>query len=364
MGTWGTGIYSNDIAADVKEMCAEIFPFLSIEEGNKLIFDEYDDLINSSVIDNEYASFWYALADWQWNHGVLSDLIKERTLELLYNYVGISDWVESACKPDVKKRKSVLDQLRKKLETPQPPLKLPKVRLEKPKHKRGDIVVFQMDDSKKGFDRSWKIEYLRPTYIYASEKISNAITEKFTPPKDLSRNYAAIICVGTVKERYSHYIDNVYNEKSVYAIYNYCKYDRPTLDTLSKCGFLPHIAWSSNAQIGDNYGITESIEWEYKYTFICESFRKNSNYLGECYILHCDNEANRFEYLLSRKSYSNDYLSVTDLEVAYMQSNEEKLRLLNVDIYIDDLLDTSIKNPDLNSPDHLDRIRGGGKYSE
>ena len=36
MGTWGTGIYSNDTAEDVRDICQEIFPFVSVEEGIRI----------------------------------------------------------------------------------------------------------------------------------------------------------------------------------------------------------------------------------------------------------------------------------------------------------------------------------------
>ena len=70
MGTWGSGLYSNDIAEDVRDMCNEIFPFVDIKEGNKILFTEFSEIVNLSITDNDSASFWYALADWQWKKEV------------------------------------------------------------------------------------------------------------------------------------------------------------------------------------------------------------------------------------------------------------------------------------------------------
>ncbi len=362
MGTWGTGIYSDDTASDIKILCNEIFPFVSVEEGNQIIFEEYKEIINSNILDNTSASFWYALADWQWNHGILDDSIKERALALLHDYVGISEWEESGSKADVKKRKAVLDKLREKLETAQPPKTLPKVRLEKPKHKAGDIIVFQMNGSRKGFESAWQIEYMSPGYVYKSTAINERITDRFEPAKDFSGNFAAVICIGSVKEPYSHHISGIYNEKSVYAIYNYCKPEKPTLESLSKCGFLPHIAWICDLKAGSNHGTTVSIDWEYKFTFIAENFKKESGYLGECFTLYRKDEVERFTNLLARKTYSQDYHYKTDLCTAFSDSNSERLRLMEIGISIDDLLDMDIKNPNFRIPDELDRIGGLGKY--
>ena len=83
MGIWGTGIYSNDTAEDVRDICQEIFPFVSVEEGNRIIFQEFAELINSNLQDDDYASFWYALADWQWKHGILTEEIRIKAIGLL-----------------------------------------------------------------------------------------------------------------------------------------------------------------------------------------------------------------------------------------------------------------------------------------
>ena len=45
MGTWGTGIYGNDTAEEVREFCNEIFPFVSVEEGNRIVFREFKDIL-------------------------------------------------------------------------------------------------------------------------------------------------------------------------------------------------------------------------------------------------------------------------------------------------------------------------------
>ena len=111
MGSWGTALYSNDTSSDVRDMCNEVYPLVGIEEGTKQILKEYADIIDSNIIDNDYADFWFALADWQWKHGILTDVIKNKTISLLEAHTGIEEWKESGTAADVKKRIAVMEKL-------------------------------------------------------------------------------------------------------------------------------------------------------------------------------------------------------------------------------------------------------------
>ena len=96
MGTWGTGIYGNDTAEDVREFCNEIFPLVSVEEGNRIVFREFKDILEDDLIDDDYASFWYSLADWQWKHGILCEDIRMKTIQLA-GQILLSDGRELSC---------------------------------------------------------------------------------------------------------------------------------------------------------------------------------------------------------------------------------------------------------------------------
>ena len=169
MGAWGTGLYSNDTSSDVRDMCNEVYPLVGVEKGTQLIIEEYADIVNSDVFDNDYADFWFALADWQWKHGILSDEIRDKTISLLEMQAGIDEWEGT----NVKKRLAVMEKMLGQLKTPQPDVKIPKAKLAKPKHKPGDIVVFRTCD--KGYqyaDSVWNIEFCGFTYSY-NEQIAN-----------------------------------------------------------------------------------------------------------------------------------------------------------------------------------------------
>ena len=144
MGTWGTGLYSCDIAEDVKLACNDVFAFYDVKKGNEIILNTFKDVVNQECDDNEAASFWYALADWQWKHGILTEEIRTKALMLLENYTGIKEWETFGNTRDVKQRRVVLDKLSRQLLLRQPDVKLPKATLAKPKHKCGDIIIFKI----------------------------------------------------------------------------------------------------------------------------------------------------------------------------------------------------------------------------
>lgn len=118
MGTWGTGIYANDIAEDVKDLCEEIFPFVEVEAGNRIVFAEFKDIVTAPIQDGECAAFWFALADWQWKHGILTQTIHSQAMALLEQNAGLADWQNDGSSADIKRRKQVLERLKLQLMQP------------------------------------------------------------------------------------------------------------------------------------------------------------------------------------------------------------------------------------------------------
>ena len=112
MGAWGTGLYSDDIALDIKDDFVE-----SIENGiddEALITHlkkEYAAVLNS----DDASVFWYVLADQLYRYGRLTDEIRNQVIDMIERKEGIDLYEELA-----KKREKVLDKLRSKLESPQP----------------------------------------------------------------------------------------------------------------------------------------------------------------------------------------------------------------------------------------------------
>ncbi len=299
MGTWGTGLYSNDTALDVKDTCQEIFPFLSIEEGNEVLFKEFGQDLNSIPVDNDDASFWYALSDWQWKHGMLTEEIKTKTINLLVDYTGISEWETDASAKDVKKRKAVLDALLDRLNTPQPPLKKPKAQLRKPWHKLGDIWIFKTcSDSE--FCWNATAPHFSFTYYNQDNNVRDAWIDALNNDWifDMRGKYVAVVCVGTQLEQHSKYVPNIYDEDSVYAVYDYIGDVKPTINDLTSVGFLsyPVLEQASHTVLD----LCRNV-WCYQFT----GYGSFKNECDDSYVLHVASEVDRFKRLAQTHNISS-----------------------------------------------------------
>ena len=346
MGIWGAGIYSNDTAQDVKDFCSEVFPFVSVEEGNRIALDTFKDILSLGEEHEDYASFWYALADWQWKHGVLSEQFRLSTIDLLRKNTGIAHWKESGTRDTVKKRLNAMEKLRCQLESPMPTIRVPRGKLSVPKHKYGDIVVFRTCTKEQDPDEFfWYIISLGEHYLFQDPILANGM--KFLdPPISVHDKYLAIVCVGSERVLHSQYLSDVFDEYSVYAFYDYCSDIKPTVDTLTKCGFIPCMDYSLK---DFNRHIHERIGWIYQ--FSSDNILKTRSAVNETEKYFCPEEATRFNQLLQQKDYFRDIDSgVYDLSALFHSFWETKIRAQLHGIEYDNLLFLEAKNPALLSP--------------
>ena len=119
MGTWGFGLYENDTALDVKDDFEELYKQgKTAQEIAERLTDTNRDIMGDA---EEEPLFWLALADSQWNFGVLLPAVKEKALY----------WIDR-CRErlhdqtvdgEEKAWKNTLDALQKKLFSPLPPVK-------------------------------------------------------------------------------------------------------------------------------------------------------------------------------------------------------------------------------------------------
>lgn len=352
MGHWGTGLFANDTSCDVRDMCNEVYPLVGIERGTQLILEEFAEIINGEM-DRDYADFWFALADWHWKHGILSDEMRNRVVALLDAHIGIEEWTESGAPSDVKKRLAVIDKLLIQLKSPQPITNIPKPKIVKPKHKPGEIIIVRTCTKENDSENwIWNIENCGYSFIYSSE-ISDKICEVLIPPYDAHDKYIAILCIGTEKTPHSPYVDGIFDERSVYAFYDYVGDKKPTIDTLKTCGFVPKYL-----QYASESGATiETSGWCYQFELFSYSFRltKNGNEQS-IEKLVCLDEAERFWQLLKTKSYLSDISWNFELFDAFSEFFEEKARLSNANIPYDNLLDVSVLNPTLRPKSEISAI--------
>lgn len=122
MGTWGTGLFSDDITADLRGDFRDLIgEGVSPEEATARLVAEYQP--ESDPLDLA-PPFWLALASVQWSLGRLLPDVRAKALSIIDSGADLARWDEPK---DRKKREAVLLKLRETLESPLPaPKKVPR----------------------------------------------------------------------------------------------------------------------------------------------------------------------------------------------------------------------------------------------
>ena len=143
MGAWSESIYGNDTAQDLKQEYQAVFSRNDVETALEKI-DAYVRTDFDETDEEEWASYVYSLADFMWKHGILTERVRDRAVEMIDSDFGMDIWAEEG-KAVLNRRRKVLTALREKLLSPQPPKK--KVRLDihpKPIFETGDLVAVRL----------------------------------------------------------------------------------------------------------------------------------------------------------------------------------------------------------------------------
>jgi hypothetical protein len=123
MGTWGTGLYSDDLAADLRADFRDLIgEGLSADAALDRLKNEYASVLRDQ---DEEPVFWLALADTAWRLGRLPEQLRQNALAVIASGRDSSRWERSTEKA---KRAQVLAKLRQQLLSPLPPPK----RVQKP----------------------------------------------------------------------------------------------------------------------------------------------------------------------------------------------------------------------------------------
>jgi hypothetical protein len=141
VGTWGTGIFSDDTAGDVRDQFRDaIGDGLTSEQATRRLVEQYrpgpHDPDGTPV-------FWLALAVTQWQTGRLLEFVKAKALRVIADGSDLARWEGDP--KDAKKRKAALAKVAKQLAAPPPPAKpLRKRWLEECDLRRGELFVYRM----------------------------------------------------------------------------------------------------------------------------------------------------------------------------------------------------------------------------
>ena len=140
MGTWGTGLFSDDLAADLRgEFRDLIGEGLTTEAAVNRLQGEHE----SSVRDPEEESvFWLALAETGWRLGRLQDTVLKNALRVIDSGQDLSRWEDAA---DRKKREQILSKLRAKLlSLPPSPKPVAKPKKSSNEWQIGELIGFRL----------------------------------------------------------------------------------------------------------------------------------------------------------------------------------------------------------------------------
>lgn len=331
MGVWGAGLYDNDAGQDVRELCGEVYPLLGAEEGTKAILLRYGSC--------DEAAFWLALADWQWQHGILADAVREKALALL-------DSDEAQQDPDRETRSRHLETLRRQLLSPQGPVRIPPLRLARPLHQPGQILLIHTCEADPpGKSDVWVCP--ETSVDIFPRDTARQLSARLEPALEAYDRYIALLCTGIEEQPYSEFAPEVFDRYSVYAVYDYLGREAPTLDTLRQTGFL------SNATFLIPHSITrrEGANWYYRLTLPHVSLRAGKNPdVRSFHTLFCPEEAERFDRLFRRKDYPQNAVACCSFGEVFYDFFPRKLQLAAAGIPYDDLLSPDVKNPPLWTP--------------
>ena len=121
MAAWGVGIYSNDVADDLRSFLGQYWRegFAGEELVQKILSISQRELEDPE--DSE--DFWLALADLLWKKGMLTEEVKQKALSVIRAGDPLHRWEEA----DLwRKRQKALQTLANRLEQEQPPEQRPK----------------------------------------------------------------------------------------------------------------------------------------------------------------------------------------------------------------------------------------------
>lgn len=141
MGVWGTGIFSNDDASDLREDYRTLLgDGVSGPEATEKLLQEWRP--SSETDPYNAATFWLALAVSQWKSGRLEGRVKREAIQVIENGAALQPWKGGKLEG---KRAAVLEATRKLLNDPQPAArKITKVFRATCDWQPGELIAYQL----------------------------------------------------------------------------------------------------------------------------------------------------------------------------------------------------------------------------
>jgi hypothetical protein len=144
MVVWGTAIFSDDLAADTRDLFTDLLAEgLTAEQATQQLVSESADRLQDP---DDSTVFWLALAATQWRLGRLTDTARDRAVQIIDSDIDLRRWNEAKIS-EINQRKKHLAKLRAQLLGPQPkPRKLKRIEKSTTDFQPGDVATFHLDE--------------------------------------------------------------------------------------------------------------------------------------------------------------------------------------------------------------------------
>ncbi len=144
MGAWGTAIFSDDTAADVRDAFTDfVAEGLSASEATQRLVQESTEILED---EDDAVVFWLALAGTQWKLRRLLDDVRDRAVAIIDAGADLRRW-EDHSRSEVNQRKKHLAKLRELLLSPHPrPKKLKSFPKSSTDFRVGDVAAYHLDE--------------------------------------------------------------------------------------------------------------------------------------------------------------------------------------------------------------------------
>ncbi len=141
MGAWGTALFSDDTARDVRDSYLDLVgDGLTGPEATTALLRRWSASLNDP---DESPVFWLALATTQWRCGRLESQVLQQALKVIDSGADLARWQPRS--KDFTKRRKVLETLRDQLTSPQHPEKrIPKRFRDSNEWQVGDLVAYRL----------------------------------------------------------------------------------------------------------------------------------------------------------------------------------------------------------------------------
>ncbi|MBE6924569.1 MAG: hypothetical protein E7466_04940 [Ruminococcaceae bacterium] len=218
MSVWNASINGNDTAQDLKSeyqaafFCNDVETALvKIDAFVRRSFDESD--------VEEWAVYYYSLADFMWKHGILTDEVRNRAVEMIDTEFGLDIWAAEG-RSVLNKRKKVLTEFREKLLSPLPPKKKIRVNLHmNPIFQTGDLIALQLKTKDKHY----------PAHINLGEERFRSYDGKYIVLRKVGDKVNQFSCIEPqLKDYWAQF--QIYNQ-----IFDTC----PTAEQLAEVPYVP-----------------------------------------------------------------------------------------------------------------------------